>query len=150
MIACRTEATLQRAIVELLRKAAHGDVLWFHVPNGEHRNAVTGARLKSLGVRPGVADLAFVLPGGRAAFLELKRDNGRQSQSQRIFESDCERSGAYYEVARNIDEAIGILRAWRVINSNTTAAAGRGAEAGSVGNGVPRPQSTAEVPGVPV
>jgi len=39
----------------------------------------TGAILSGMGVKPGVADLALVLPGGRPGFLELKSRKGRLS-----------------------------------------------------------------------
>ncbi len=122
MIEVRREDELHRAVVRLLRHAARGDVIWFHVPNGEHRNTVTGARLKSLGVRPGVADLAFVLPGGRAAFLELKRSRGRLSPAQETFAAECQRSGALHAIASNIDDALERLRGWGVLKLSFTTA----------------------------
>lgn len=139
------EAELHRAIVETLRKAARGDVIWFHCPNGEHRNAVTGARLKALGVRAGVADLCFVLPGGRAAFLELKRGNGRLSRYQHAFAAACERAGALHAVASTIDDALACLRGWGVLS--TSRCGGRGAGEGEAAAS-PEPDR-AEVSGAP-
>lgn len=48
----------------------------FHVPNGEQRSAITGARLKAAGVKPGVADLLWLVPrrGYHGLCLELKHD----------------------------------------------------------------------------
>jgi hypothetical protein len=40
------EAAIQRAVVDHLRLRARPDVLWLHCPNGEHRNPITGAKLK--------------------------------------------------------------------------------------------------------
>lgn len=127
------EATLHKAVVKLLRLAAHKDVIWYHVPNGEKRSAVTGARLKALGVIAGVADLAFVISFGRAAFLELKAPNGRRSQGQLDFADACERAGALYRVVDNIGDVIRVLCEWGVIRSTITPATagreGRGAQA---------------------
>jgi hypothetical protein len=46
-----------------------------------------------MGVRPGVADFAPVLPGGRSAFLELKSAKGRLSPAQREFRAACLAAG---------------------------------------------------------
>jgi hypothetical protein len=49
--------------------------LLHHIPNGEKRDAATAARLKRMGVKPGIPDL--FLPAARAKFhglyVELKR-----------------------------------------------------------------------------
>jgi hypothetical protein len=49
-----------------------------------------------------------VLPGGRAAYLELKSRKGRLSSAQQEFRAACLAAGAVYEVARSTDEAIGV------------------------------------------
>jgi hypothetical protein len=76
------EHVVQEGIVDLLRVAAHPRLIWYHVPNGEERSERVGAKLKRMGLVRGVADLALVLPGGRAAFLEVKARGGRQSPEQ--------------------------------------------------------------------
>jgi hypothetical protein len=52
--------------------------LLFHVPNGEARDPRTAAKLKWLGVRPGVPDLLLPMPRGPYAglALEMKRRRG--------------------------------------------------------------------------
>lgn len=111
-----TEFDLHIFVAELMRKAGRRDVIFAHVPNGEARNAVTGAKLKRMGVRPGFPDFIFILPPhGRAAFLELKTEKGRLSQTQKTFETDAEQCGAYYAVARSPGEVEGILQAWQVL-----------------------------------
>ena len=71
-------------------------------------------KLKDMGTRPGVADLSFVLPGGRAAFIELKAPKGRQSPEQKAFEADCTTNNAPYAVCRSIEEVAETLRGWGV------------------------------------
>ena len=110
-----SELDLQKFVVALLRLNAADRVMWFAVPNGESRSARTGAKLKAMGVRPGVADLVIVLPGGKAAFLELKAEGGRVSQSQKVFRTFCELNGAPYAVASSTGEAERILREWGAI-----------------------------------
>lgn len=106
------EQPIHEGVVQLLKFAAAPGVVWYHPPNGEARNPRTGARLKAMGVVPGVADIALVLPGGLAAFLEIKASDGRQSEHQRAFEGRVRGAGARYAVAKSIDEARAILRDW--------------------------------------
>lgn len=79
------EADLQKACVDLLKiYEAQDRLVFFHVPNGSQlANARRqGARLKALGVRPGVPDLVIVLPNGRTAWVELKSATGKLSDYQ--------------------------------------------------------------------
>ena len=116
MTAKRTpEQTIHEGIVQLLRMTAKPGVIWYAVPNGEARSVQTGAKLKKQGVRPGVADLAFVLPGGRAAFLEIKSQTGRQSPLQKDFEAEVIANGSMYAIARGVTEAQTILRDWGAV-----------------------------------
>lgn len=107
-----SEDDLHRYAVQLLKLCGQRDVLYFHVPNGGLRTKRTGGYLKALGVRPGVADFALVLPGGRAAFLELKTPTGRASPEQRVFRSDAEAAGALYAIARTPEEVEATLAGW--------------------------------------
>lgn len=109
------EEAIHVGVVDLLRYAAKPGVIYYHPPNGEHRNPITGAKLKRMGVRPGVPDLAFVLPGGKAAFMEIKAKRGRQSDTQREFEALASVSGAPYVVVRSIDQAREVLQEWGAI-----------------------------------
>lgn len=109
------EGDLQRALVQHLRLLAPVNVIWAHIPNGEHRSKRTGARLKALGVQRGIPDLMFVLADGRAAFLELKARTGRLSPDQKAFGAKCEAMGVEYAVSADLDQALSILRAWGVL-----------------------------------
>lgn len=112
-----SEAVVHAAVVQHLVLRAPPTVYWYHVPNGEKRDAVTGARLKKLGVRAGVPDLALVI-GGRAHFLELKRlRGGRLSPSQAVARDLIAMSGATYSVAHGIDEALHTLESWGALGS---------------------------------
>ena len=57
----------------------------------------------------------MVLPGGRAAFLELKSPTGSLSPAQGEVRAACLAAGAVYEVARSTDEAIEVLRGWGAV-----------------------------------
>lgn len=107
-----SEMGLHMFTAQLLRLQCAKGVVWYHVPNGEARSKATGAKLKCMGVRPGVGDFALVLAGGKAAFLELKRPGGRPSAEQRLFRADAETAGALYAVASTPEQAQDILASW--------------------------------------
>jgi uncharacterized protein (UPF0335 family) len=109
-----SEREPQRAIVQHLRLLAP-NAIWWHTPNGEHRSKRTGARLKALGVQPGVPDLCFVLGDGTVAFMELKRPGGRLSPEQRAFEERCTARGVPHCVIADLDSALAILLGWGVL-----------------------------------
>lgn len=114
---CRKKATvfrtgedaLQRAVVDVLRVALPADAMVFAVPNGGWRNKTEAARLKGLGVVPGVADLV-VLWGGGAILIELKTKSGRQSPAQRAWATKAEACGCSYHLCRSVDDVVAALR----------------------------------------
>jgi hypothetical protein len=119
------EHLLQISLVDRLNWQCRKDVVYFHCPNGELRDKRTAAKLKAMGVRPGVADLIFIwgelvavpnlmiLP--RVLFLELKRRGEKQSPVQQLFEAECKRVGCDYAVADNIDDAVSILQHFNIL-----------------------------------
>lgn len=109
------EETLQKAIIQHLRIRGNPDCIWFHPANGMPSSARTGARFKALGVVPGTPDLAFTLPDGRSAYMELKALGGRLSPEQRAFADKCARMGVEYCTCYDIDTAISVLEAWSVL-----------------------------------
>lgn len=109
------EADLQRAIVAHLRMLAHKNVIWFHPMNSAPVSKRTAGRFKAEGVVAGVPDLCFVLPDGRFAGMELKAPGGRLSPSQRAFQDQCAAMGVEFCVCYDIDTALRVLRAWKVL-----------------------------------
>jgi hypothetical protein len=111
-------------LVAMLRWCIRPDVIWRHVPNGEHRDKRTAAKLKAMGVLPGSADLEFhwcdwdderKRKRRRVLHLELKIRNRPQTEAQAGFALAMKLLGDDYYVARSIDEAIGILGAHGLI-----------------------------------
>lgn len=79
----------------------------FAVPNGGRRDAVTGAKLKAEGVVPGVSDLILLKSNHRygALLIEMKTAKGRQSASQRWWQSVISENDEYkYVVCRSLDD----------------------------------------------
>ena len=109
------EHRLQCAVFQVLHLAGVKDLIAFAVPNGMVSNAVSVSRMKAAGLLPGVADIALVLPGGMAAFLELKSGKNAQTPEQLAFQSRCYEAGVRYAVATDFDQAIDVLTKWEVL-----------------------------------
>jgi hypothetical protein len=113
------EAQLHRALVEHLRLRAKPDVLWLHCPNGERRDAITGAKLKRMGVLAGAPDLLLWHRGNSFA-LELKSPGNRPTESQLEFMARFCDAGGHSAVADNIDRALACLEAWGILREQAT------------------------------
>ena len=111
-----SELQIQQAIVARLRVQCRPGVLWWHCPNGELRTDSHGAKLKSMGVRPGVSDLQFVFPcAAPNLFLELKARGRGLTKAQEIFRDQVRGAGHVYEWTDSLDDAIRILREHRIV-----------------------------------
>lgn len=112
-----SEADIQSQVVEYVSLlAAQCGFIFFACSNEgtDRANPARLAKLKRMGLRPGVADLVFVKEG-RAYFLEMKKPGGKQSDNQIDFQLDCALVGAQYAVAWSFEEAVGILQGWKII-----------------------------------
>lgn len=78
----------------------------FAIPNGGARSVITGAMLKAEGVMAGVADLFLMFPVKQfhGLFIEMKTDKGRQSESQKEFQTLAESNGYKYVVCRSFED----------------------------------------------
>lgn len=111
-----TEHALQCALLEYLDFAARWDVYYFAIPNAGKRTPFAGAKMRAEGLRAGVSDLVFMLPGGRCCWLELKRSpKQKQSIEQSYFQEICRVLDHPHAVAHSFDEAVTILREWDVL-----------------------------------
>ncbi len=95
-------------------------VPFIHVPNGENRNPITGARLKRMGVKAGFPDYIifrkpkhgtheFKIDYKKQAFgiiLELKKKTGRLRQNQKDWLALLEDSGYAVIVAFGAKDAL--------------------------------------------
>jgi hypothetical protein len=111
------EHQLQIALVQHLKYRARPGVIYFHVPNGELRDKRAAAKLKAMGVKPGVSDLVFVWDdhGLRNLYLELKVKGGRQTLEQITFAEVIQNAGASYRCAGGLDEALAILKGFNLL-----------------------------------
>ena len=90
--------------------------LWFHVPNGEYRSDRTAARLKRMGVRPGVSDFLLIAPPtGLVHALEIKRRGEKPSHLQKAFLGAVEAAGGMASYADTFDGAMAVLMGWGAV-----------------------------------
>ena len=111
------EHQLQIALIQHLKYRARPGVIYFHVPNGELRDKRAAAKLKAMGVLPGVADLVFVWDddGLRNLYLELKAKGRRQTLEQITFAEVIALAGASYRCTDNLDDALAILKSFNLL-----------------------------------
>ena len=115
--ATRKEIDLHVELVAILRLVLKPTVLWWHTPNGEHRDPKTAAKLKAMGVLPGVADLTFhwaewdtvVGKLRKVLHMEMKAGNRPQGNAQVAFELAVKLLGDEYHIVRTVVDALEIL-----------------------------------------
>jgi hypothetical protein len=104
------EANVHIAVVEYLDLVLPAGSIVFHPANGEYRDKRTAAKLRRMGVKPGIPDLVIVSCGGRVAFLEVKPEKGGQlSRPQRDFRDWCLTHSVPYGICLSIDDARAFL-----------------------------------------
>lgn len=106
------EQVLHLDVAKLLKDHCLPDWFYCHVPNGEHRDIRTAAKLKAMGVRRGVADFLFIAPDGSLRCLELKRAGGKLTDDQEAFQLICIKRGIPYVVASTIDHVLATFDFW--------------------------------------
>lgn len=86
----------------------------FAIPNGGARDAITGARLKDEGVRPGVLDLMLAKPTAHFAglFIEMKVGDNKPSEKQQEFVNYLNAAGYKAEVHWSSDSAIRAIESY--------------------------------------
>ena len=108
------EAMIHRAVVDHLRWRAEPGVLWLHPPNGEHRDKITGTKLKRMGVLAGASDLLLWHQGNSFA-LELKAPGGRPTEAQLDFLARFGDAGGHTAIVEGLDRALATLEAWGIL-----------------------------------
>jgi len=109
------EWQVQIAVVDHLKLRALPGVFWFGVMNGgfkADKRAI--AKLKAMGLTPGVSDLCLIIRG-HAYGLELKVPGGRQTPEQIAAGEAWTAAGGTYAVATGIDAALERLTEWGAI-----------------------------------
>lgn len=107
-----SEHKIQVKLCDYLAYAARPEIYYFAVPNQSNRHIANATKMKAEGVRSGIADLCFLLPGGRVAWLEMKKPGGSLSDTQKSFRDICSSLGHLWALAKSVDEALEHLTKW--------------------------------------
>lgn len=86
--------------------------LLFAIPNGGHRNKLTGARLKAEGVKAGVSDLFLSVArwGLHGLYIEMKQESkGKLSPAQQTWRDLVQEQGYGFVCCHGAAEAIEAL-----------------------------------------
>jgi hypothetical protein len=102
-------------LADTLERYCHPEWFWTHFPAGEKRTKATGARLRRMGTKPGVADYLLISPEGQLHALEMKRSKTELlTFGQERFRDWCRAHGVPWHRANSYDEAVEVLNLWGV------------------------------------
>ena len=107
-----SEHKIQVRLLDYLAYAARQDIYYFAIPNQSNRHIQNAVKMKAEGVRSGIADLCFLFPGGRVAWLEMKKPGGVLSDTQKNFRDICKALSHDWATAKSVDEALDVLTRW--------------------------------------
>ena len=113
------EDDIQRAIFAHIKARGAHDLVAFHVPNGAKLGGarskrgivIQAARLKGLGVLPGVSDW-ILLHAGTFFALEVKAEGNVPTSDQLDFIERVNGAGGYAAWAQGLDRCLRILEQW--------------------------------------
>ena len=91
------------------------NIFYIHIPNEGKRSPREGARLKRIGLKPGVADYLILdsppaMPSRKGTWIELKRKGGKPTAEQLDFLADAKSCGFCSFVCEGGEEAATILQ----------------------------------------
>ena len=101
----QTESQIQKDCVKWFRQRYEMiEPLFFSVSNGGARNPWTAKIMKDEGVRAGVSDIILLVPkhGYAALLIEMKKPDGKQSDSQKEFERLAKEYHYKYVICREL------------------------------------------------
>ena len=105
-----SEADLKRTVTDYLEYQQNaGKLLYFRLNAGDFIELRGNTRRRVKGCMAGTSDL-LVVKQGKAIFLELKSDKGKQSPAQGAFQKLVQMQGTSYSIVRSLEELEKILR----------------------------------------
>jgi hypothetical protein len=103
-------------VADTLKRWAAPNWVFTHFPAGERRDEITGARLKRMGVVPGIPDFLLFppqhAPKPQTHFLELKRRGNKLTGAQAEFALWARLNKYPFEIADSYKAAVKILQQW--------------------------------------
>jgi hypothetical protein len=118
------EFSLHVMVADTLRRWASPSWRWTHFPSGENRSAITGARLKRMGVQRGWPDFLLLAPDETGLhFLELKRRGQKLTADQTDLHLWCVLHGYPFATVDNYEMALTVLRQWGAVRTSVRVSA---------------------------
>lgn len=106
------EDTAQQAFVKWADLAIKAPARYWFVPNGLGKlGKFMQGWAKKMGLKPGISDIHVMWPGAYGV-IEFKSKTGVLSGFQEQFLTDVKACGHHQGVARSVDDAERLLRAW--------------------------------------
>ena len=108
-----TERQIQIQCVSWFRmRYPDASEVFFSVPNGGARNAWTAKNLRDEGALSGVSDLILLVPrhGYACLCIEMKKQGGKQSASQKAFSKAVSAFLGKYVVCYSLEEFQAVIR----------------------------------------
>lgn len=90
--------------VEIVKLLLYKGYICFSIPNHGIRSPRLGAYYKAEGLLPGVADLFILTQKTKGIFVEVKSQKGKQQETQKLFQNNCEFLGYQYWLVKSLDE----------------------------------------------
>lgn len=109
------EFAIHCMVADTLRRWASDGWFWTHTASGEKRDKSTGARLKRMGLKPGLFDFLLIDPHGLHYWLELKRKGEKLSDEQQAFQAILLKATVDHAMADSYYEAVRVLKYWGAV-----------------------------------
>lgn len=104
------ERDIQKACLQLLRSHPKVGMVWRQNSGTfTEQNPDGSQRYITANTMPGMSDIAGVLRGGRAFFLEVKRPGQKPSRLQQYFLQRAREAGAFAEVISDPEQILKLL-----------------------------------------
>lgn len=107
-----TEEQIHLTVMDWVRLNPSLEPYVFHVANQGKRAVQYTAKLKRMGLKPGVSDLFIAIPskGYHGAWMELKSAKGVLSPAQKQFMKDMGDKGYKTYCCKSIEDAINCIK----------------------------------------
>lgn len=104
------EDSIQKAICAYI-DLQYPNILYTAIPGGMFSSPSQGAKMKSMGYRPGTPDLFILEPrrGKHALLLELKKEDGYAQDNQVVFKYKANNRGYESRICYGFDQAKEII-----------------------------------------
>ena len=112
-----SEFRTQCALADTLDRWLAPGWMYTHLPFGEHRTEMTGARLKRMGTKRGWPDFVFVGQGRELIFLELKNRINKLTNEQVMVAQHLKECGFTFLLANSYESAVTQLKTYGVLQS---------------------------------